>query len=354
MNFARRFSFNNERPYIHKRKADVDNVILRMALEGELKTMNATRIKRKVMGMLSPDEESEDTSFPARFLRFANSKKESTREIYLHTYGRISAYMGKKLNDLKFEDITKEWLTGFDRFLQRTSPSKNARNIHLRNIRAVFNEAIDDEVTTFYLFRRFKIRPVATAKRSLSVQRLRDLFAFPVQDCQLQYLDMFKLIFFLIGINTIDLLNLKEIKEGRIEYHRSKTGRFYSIKIEPEAMAIISKYKGRKFLLDVLDRYANYKDYVRWLNRNLQRIGYTDIGKHGKKTIQPLFPAITTYWARHTWATIAASLDIPKETIAAALGHGGNTVTDIYINFDQKKVDEANRRVINWVLYGKK
>ena len=48
----------------------------------------------------------------------------------------------------------------------------------------------------------------------------------------------------------------------------------------------------------------------------------------------------------------AASLDIPKETIAAALGHGGNTVTDIYIDFDRRKVDEANRRVLDWVLYG--
>ena len=63
---------------------------------------------------------------------------------------------------------------------------------------------------------------------------------------------------------------------------------------------------------------------------------------------------LTTYWARHTWATIASELDIPKDTIAAALGHGGNSVTDIYIDFDLKKVDEANRKVLDYVLYGKK
>jgi integrase len=77
-------------------------------------------------------------------------------------------------------------------------------------------------------------------------------------------------------------------------------------------------------------------------------------GRGGKKIFKPLFPELTTYWARHTWATIAASLDIPKETIAAALGHGGNTVTDIYIDFDQRKVDDANRRVIDYVLYDKR
>jgi integrase len=54
---------------------------------------------------------------------------------------------------------------------------------------------------------------------------------------------------------------------------------------------------------------------------------------------------------RHTWATLAAELDIPKETISAALGHGKKTVTDIYIQFDRKKIDEANRKVIDHVFY---
>ena len=60
------------------------------------------------------------------------------------------------------------------------------------------------------------------------------------------------------------------------------------------------------------------------------------------------------YWARHSWATIAAELDIPKETIAAALGHSSSTVTDIYINFDRTKIDRANRQVLDYVLYNKK
>jgi hypothetical protein len=119
-------------------------------------------------------------------------------------------------------------------------------------------------------------------------------------------------------------------------------------------LEIIERYKGKGWLLDPLDRYENYKQYARHLNGALQAIGEVEIGKQGAKSIKPLYNNITTYWARHTWATIAAGLDIPKETIAAALGHGGNTVTDIYIDFDQRKVDEANRRVIDWVLYGKK
>ena len=62
---------------------------------------------------------------------------------------------------------------------------------------------------------------------------------------------------------------------------------------------------------------------------------------------------LTSYYARHSWATVAAELDIPKETIAAGLGHGGNSVTDIYIDFDMKKVDAANRQILDYVFYGK-
>ncbi len=59
------------------------------------------------------------------------------------------------------------------------------------------------------------------------------------------------------------------------------------------------------------------------------------------------------YISRHSWATLAAELDIPKETISAGLGHEiGSDVTSIYIKFDQKKVDDANRRVIDY-LFGK-
>lgn len=91
------------------------------------------------------------------------------------------------------------------------------------------------------------------------------------------------------------------------------------------------------------------------MDNGLKKIGIVEKYKNGgKKTCVPLFPQISSYWARHSWATIASSLDIPKDTIAAGLGHGGNTVTDIYINFDQRKVDEANRRVLDWVFYGKK
>lgn len=97
-----------------------------------------------------------------------------------------------------------------------------------------------------------------------------------------------------------------------------------------------------------------YDSILSRINKNLKELGTTQIGKHGKKTKDTRYKFLSSYYCRHTWATIAAHLEIPKETIAAALGHGGNDVTDIYINFDRKKIDEANRKVIDFILEKKK
>ena len=354
---------NRLNAYIEGVKSLVDRTIIALADMGKLPSMEVTEVREAIEERMNPavveqkrEKKRKDNLFATRFLRFTESKAGSTKRLYTQTYKRMLEYAGKRLEELAFEDITKEWLTSFDNFLAPQSPSRNARNIHLRNIRAVFNEAIDDEITTFYPFRRFKIRNVATRKRNLKVEDLRKFFDCPCDKKAQKHLDMFKLMFLLIGINLVDLCNLKEIdNEGRINYHRAKTNRLYSIKVEPEALEIINKYRGKNYLIDILDRYKDYHDFTKRINLALKQIGpYKRVGRGGTKTTEPMFPDISTYWARHSWATIAASLDIPRDTIAHALGHGGNTVTDIYIDFDERKVDEANRKVLDWVLYGKK
>lgn len=343
--------------FIGIRFYEVQDILMQMRVE--IASMTAQEIKKmlnkKLLNNNSNDEDEPKDLFIPYFESFIGLKtKNRTIEIYNHTLSKIKKFC-PNYESLRFTDINRNWLTNFDSFLSITSPARNARNIHLRNIRAVFNSAIDDEMTTSYPFRKFKIRPEATVKRSLTVDQLRTLFSFPVEHHTEQYLDMFKLIFFLIGINIVDLCNLKEIRDGRIEYHRAKTNRLYSIKVEPEAIEIINKYKGENYLLNILDRYANYRDYAQRLNRNLKQIGPVKrVGLGGKKIYSPLFPNLTTYWARHSWATIAAKLDIPKETISAALGHEiGSSITSIYIDFDRSKVDRANRAVIDYVLYNK-
>ena len=344
--------------YLKARVINAEMIIQQLRLNGRRIT---AEVLRKCIE--TGDADAGSTGFMEFYRQIASDETKSprTREIYEATRKKLVKYAADtKVNPeyWTFEDITRTWVSKFDKWLMATSPSRNARNIHIRNIRHVCNEAVAEHLTSFYDFKAVHLKYDETPKRSLTVEQLRAFFALEVEPYQVKYHDMFKLIFYLIGINTIDLCHLKKenIREGRLEYRRSKTSRLYSIKLEPEAIDIINRYAGDgDWLLDILDRYKNFKDYTHRLNENLQVMGNVEIGKHGKKTRNAMFPELTTYWARHSWATIAASLDIPNETIAAALGHTyGNKITSIYINFDQSKVDVANRRMLDWVLYGKK
>lgn len=77
-------------------------------------------------------------------------------------------------------------------------------------------------------------------------------------------------------------------------------------------------------------------------------IGHVNEDKNDIRTVTPLIPGITTYYARHTWATLAYEAGVPVDVISQALGHSmGNKTTLIYIKPDQDKVDKANRLVID-------
>lgn len=274
-------------------------------------------------------------------------EKAGTKQVYASTLNKIVQFDAT----CTFDTMDIDWLRRFEKHMRDSGMKVNAYALHFRNIRSVFNYAIDNDLTTLYPFRKFRIKKEETLKRSLTAEQVALLRDYDCEDYQKRYRDIFMLMIYLIGINAVDLFNLKKIINGRIEYHRAKTGKLYSIKLEPEAIEIIDRYKGKGWLLNVLDEYGNYKDFLHRMGVGLKQIGpVVRTGLGGRKNREPLFPEISSYWARHTWATIAAELDIPKETISAALGHEiGSEVTSIYIKFDRKKVDEANRKVIDYL-----
>lgn len=312
----------------------------------KLREISDKRLKDIVEGLLCNNDTNQKNFISYLDDFVALKTNEGTKSVYQTTKNKLLVFDP----DCTFESMDKKWLMAFEGWMAQ-GMKVNAYAIHFRNIRSVFNYAIDEEITTLYPFRKFKIKKEETRKRSLTVEQLIALRDYPVEDYQERYRDIFVLMFYLIGVNAGDLFNAKGLVNGRLEYKRLKTGKLYSIKVEPEALKIIDRYKGKDYLLNVLDEYKNYKDFLHRMGIGLKQIGETERkGLGGKKTRNPLFPDLSSYWARHTWATIAASLDIPKETIAAALGHEiGSPVTSIYINFDQKKVDEANRKVIDLI-----
>ena len=306
---------------------------------------------RKQLSAIISGNEHRDMLFLECLEEFIEHKEKlGTKTVYTTTKNKIKSFDPY----CTFDTINKDWLMRFEKWMRDNGMKTNSLSIHLRNVRAVFNYAIDEEYTTLYPFRRFSIKKEETRKRSLTADQLRTLRDYPCEEYQEKYRDIFMLMFYLIGINAADLLlaRKKDVVNGRLEYQRAKTGKLYSVLIQPEAQAIIDKYAGEgEYLLNVMDTYANYKDFLHRMNLGLRQIGEVERkGLGGKKERTPLFPDLSSYWSRHTWATLAAQLDTPKDVISEALGHEyGSSTTSIYINFNREKVDQANRKVIDFL-----
>ena len=329
---------------------NLEKKIFELEENGILRKMDDNALKDELKRVVSGKPEREERGFISVLDEFVSTKSNNgTKTTYTTTRNKILVFDPK----CTLDSVDRSWLGRFEKWMSDCGMKVNAYAIHLRNIRAVFNYAIDEGYTELYPFRKYSIKKEETRKRSLSVEQLRELRDYPCEDWQEKYRDIFMLMFYLIGINAADLFNAKpeSLVNGRLEYKRAKTGKLYSVKVEPEAMAIIDKYKGVGYLLDIMDTFADYRNFLHRMGIALKQIGgMKRVGRGGKKVRTPLFPELSSYWSRHTWATIAAELDIPKETISEALGHSiGSEVTSIYIKFDRKKVDEANRKVIDYV-----
>ena len=284
---------------------------------------------------------------------FAATKGNSgTRGLYELTARKVSDFDSKA----DFETVTAEWLKDFECYNIENGMTTNGISIHLRNIRTVFNWCIDNEYTDKYPFRKFKIKSEKVPIRNLTAEQMALLRDYVVEPWQEIYRDFFMLSFYLCGINPVDLLHLKSenIINGRLTYKRRKTGHLFDLPVPQEAQDIMNKYRGKAWLLSPLDKYSDYKDFLHHWNDALKKIGTKEVvpdkaGKRRKINYQPLFPTLTVYSARYSFASIGAELDIPRETIALCLGHSWADVTSHYIAYDTKKIDKAVRRIIDYM-----
>lgn len=285
---------------------------------------------------------------------------------------RVRDYHGSER--LPFVSINTTWLKGFESWYN-INGSQNSAAIHLRNIRTLFNIALDDYGLSpeYYPFRKFKIKTQQTIHRDMSPSEIAYLMAFkPEKSFQETARDLWLLSFFLVGINFKDLLHLPKgaIKKGRIVYNRAKTGTIFSINVEPEALEIINKYKGDKYLLNILEQKQGvqitktrktpiYKDVTDRTNRKLKeitqainsRVNADYLKKNGAppaEELEVIDPGLSTYFGRHSVGSIASKLGIAHDVIREALGHS-RTVTDIYINFYTPRIDAMMRQIIDEV-----
>jgi len=333
--------------------AKLEEKISKALLNLEDRQLSAKAVKALV-------EEAINGKRTKRFLDYAQEyidtiKVDGTKRTYQTMYNKVKEYD----HTVMLENITVAWLTKFEQWMIDQGYGVNYYGQVERSIRKVFNFCIDNEVTEQYPFRRFKCKSGKTAKRNLSAEELRSLRDWPCEQWQEEYRDMFMLQVYMLGIDAVDLFNLPAVRNlgvgSKIEYKRIKIGRkdagYVCFSLCQEAHEIIQKYKGTKHLLNVLDgRYKDYKDYLHHMNDALKKIGHVRKLERNKLEYESEFPGLTTKWSRHTWATLAAEAGVTRDIIGLALGHTDDSVTSIYIEYEQqKKSDEANEKVLSLI-----
>lgn len=292
---------------------------------------------------------------------FADTKKAQTRDIYIITARKVEAFDRKATLD-----IDADWLDSFRSHHIGEGMGINGVGKELRNIRAVFNWARRSSMTQNYPFLDYRIVYEETMPNDISVEDLRRLRDYPCESWQKPYVDFFFLSFYLAGINPVDLLNLRadNYKDGHISFVRTKTNkenanvlRHITLPVLPEAREIIDRYPSSEgWLVGFMDCRNSYRSFTRQANEALQKVGpwkkvKDKVGKLRKIETEPICPDITLYSARYSFGSIAANeLDISERTIGMCLGHSwSSNVTARYMSVDQRKIDTAVRRVVDYL-----
>lgn len=326
-----------------------------IALGDSRQFMTVKEVKKYLLTGKSSAGEVDFITYCNEYILGVRVKK--TAEGYKLLVSGLKKFSGEKL---PVTEITVGYLNRFENWL-RLRGVRNGVNNYMRIFRSLYNkcrEHYNDEdsgriLIPYYPFRKYKIPKVNTQskKHILTLKELRELIAYLPEDEGEQFAkDMFLLMFYLIGIEAKDLFYARRPWQGRLNYERFKTKKEFSIKIEPEAAAIIERYKGEKYLLNCAERMKLHKSFFRKVNNYLAGEKAHDI--EGILPKIGIRKKVTTKWARHSWATIARNeCGINKDDIALALGHEDedNRVTDMYLADDFSIIDSVNRKVIDCI-----
>lgn len=312
----------------------INNRILDLRESGQWQKLSTAQLRQMLTNM---DLTTPTIGIPTvadYFDKVRSLKSDHTKISYVTTINRLALYCD--INNLRFSDLSYAWFEGFTRSLEADGLKRNTVAKYLKTIKTVIKYASDDDIEVNPAYKKINSRAEAdTPMRNLPVETLRRISKTKLDGKVNRYIDAFMLSFYLIGMNMADMLALPKdcIVNGRLQYKRAKTGKNYSIKIEPEAQAIIDKYPGKDHLLSFSEKFGS------WF-----RCGCNE-------QLNKLEKGLTWYWARYSWANYAVDLDIPKDIISEALGHKhGSTITSIYIKYSLDKVDAANRKVLDYFL----
>lgn len=277
-------------------------------------------------------------------------EKFGTANNYQSTLSVFEQYI--KSDKLKFTDIDQRLLREFDIFLQKRKLKQNSIAFYINNLRTIYNKAIEEGV--FELpkggspFDKVCVRRTKTIKRALPVAIIRQIMELDLSSSSEMELsrDLFMFSFYSRGMPLVDVLNLKvkDIDYNSFYYYRRKTKTLIKVGLTPQIQQIIDKQNSDgEYVFPFLssknsaqENYKKYRNVLVWQNNMLKKIADRVGVSHN----------LTTYVARHSWATVAKEKGISVAIISEGLGHSTESVTNIYLkSFEQGVIDEANSQV---------
>lgn len=257
-----------------------------------------------------------------------------------------------KSDKLKFTDIDTKHLKEFDIYLQKRKLKQNSIAFYINNLRTIYNKAVEDGI--FELppggspFDKVCVKRAKTVKRALPVDIVRKIMELDLSDSSEMELsrDLFMFSFYSRGMPLVDVLNLrrKDIDNNSFHYFRRKTKTLIKVSLTPQIEQIINKHNSDgEYIFPFLssknsaqENYTKYRNVLAWQNNTLKKIAQM-VGVNQN---------LTTYVARHSWATVAKEKGISVAVISEGLGHSTESVTNVYLkSFEQGVIDEANSQV---------
>lgn len=290
--------------------------------------------------------------------QYKANDKCGNRLIYKSSYNSINVFTNNNL-EIPFSAIDVAWLNKYEKWLRSKGNKETTMSLMFRTLRSAYNKAIDSKCArkSDYPFNNYRISKfdVSTEKRAIAKA---DILKFSTDVRSIgkqQYVQLSKDIFIFSylcgGINFTDIANLTKdnIIEGkRLHYIRQKTGKLIKSGLSEEAIQIIRRYavESKGYLFPILNAQL-HKTPLQKQNRIHKMLG--KVNKNLKLLAADLGVEanLTTYVARHSFASVLKKSGVNIALISEALGHSDLTTTQIYLDsFDNEQIDNAMKNLL--------
>jgi integrase len=293
-----------------------------------------------------------EDAFGAKVKELKQNSKLGTADWYDYTLKSIQKFTSQ---DLKFSDINVKWLRKYESWLIEKEKSFTTISMYMRALQAILKQAQRENIITASQWPfgrdkdgRYQIPESEGRKSALTLQQIGAVIKYPaVSPVMDRCRDLWLFSYMCNGINMNDLLRLKfsNIIDDEISYYRRKTLKTkkkqkpIDVTLLPEMSAIIEKWGNTdqdpdNYIFPFISKDMTIEDERRII-KNVTRLINKKMGDIGKKLG---YGNISTYSARHSFATVLKRSGANIAFISESLGHADLKTTENYLaNFEKEE-----------------